>query len=180
MLRDQPLLNLFLLDVLLCAVWHYGTFYICITLPKAFFNPDKKMYQPHAWEHNGRFYSDVLKMNTWKDLLPQHIGKDGFSKDHLDDISLEYLDEFIMETCRAEWNHTMNCLFAVVLLLLNGLAMALILTFLLLLGNLPFALIQRYNRFRLQRLRESLQRRMEREARKAARSAQPQATLREE
>lgn len=172
MLRDQPILNVFLLDVLLCAVWHYGTFYICITLPGSFFDPAKKMYLPHAWEHNGRFYSDVLKINRWKDLLPQHIGKDGFSKDHLDDVSLDYLDEFIMETCRAEWNHTANCLFAVVLIALNGLAMALVLTFLLLLGNLPFALIQRYNRFRLQRLRNAIKRKMDRAARKRAASAE--------
>ena len=103
-----------------------------------------------------KWYADHLKINKWKDFLPQHIGKDGFSKDHLDDVSIEYLDEFILETCRGEWNHIANCYFAVVLFIINPFWTAFILTILLFLGNLPFAIIQRYNRFRLVKLKNTL------------------------
>lgn len=156
MLSDQPLITTILVNILLGAVWHYATFFICIFKDTASFSPDKKMYQPHKWENGGKFYSDVLKINQWKDLLPQHIGKDGFSKNHLDDISIEYIDRFIMETCRGEWNHKMNCWFFVIIMLINPLFIGLILTFLLFMGNLPFVFIQRYNRLRLQKLRKAV------------------------
>lgn len=168
MLKDQPFFDALLINILLGAVWHYATFFLCISMNKSFFDPNRKMYQPRKWEKGGKFYSDVLKINKWKDFLPQHVGKDGFSKDHLDDLSIEYLDEFIMETCRGEWNHTMNCLYAIALLLMNDLIFGIVLTIALLLGNLPFAIIQRYNRFRLQKLRKTIIRKQERAEKNAA------------
>lgn len=166
MLRDLPLFQTLIINVLLGTVWHYATFFVCILRNKKAFSPQKRMFRSHKWERDGRFYSDSLKINRWKDHLPQHIGKNGFSKDHLDGVSPEYLDEFILETCRGEWNHRANCWFAIVLLLLNHLGLALVLCFLLLLGNLPFAAIQRYNRLRLQKLKKTLLRKAERETRK--------------
>lgn len=162
MLRDQSFINTLLINLLLGAVWHYATFFLCISISTSAFDSRRKIYQPHKWEKDGKFYNDVFKINKWKDFLPQHIGKDGFSKDHIDDVSIEYIDEFILETCRGEWNHSMNCLFAIPLLLMNDLLMGIILTILLWLGNVPFAVIQRYNRFRLQKLRKTLVRKQER------------------
>ncbi len=165
MLKEEPFVNALMINIVLGAIWHYAVFFLCISVPTTLFAPERKIYLPHKWERGGKFYSDVLKINRWKDVLPQHIGKDGFSKDHIDDVSLEYLDEFIMETCRGEWNHTMNCLFSIVLFWMNDMVTALVLTLLLLLGNLPFAVIQRYNRFRLQKLRKTVLRKMHRQNR---------------
>lgn len=176
MLRDQPLINTLLINLLLGAVWHYATFFLCISMNKSAFDSRRKIYQPHKWEKDGKFYNDVLKINKWKDFLPQHVDKDGFSKDHLDDLSIEYIDEFIMETCRGEWNHSMNCLFAIVLLFMNDFLIGIILSILLWIGNLPFAIIQRYNRFRLQKLRKTLVRKQERANRQAAKKAAAETT----
>lgn len=162
MLDNQSFMNVLIINLLLGTVWHYIVFFVCISVNTKLFDPKRKMYLPHKWENNGKFYNDVFKINRWKDSLPQHIGKDGFSKDHIDDLSIEYIDEFIMETCRGEWNHIMNCLFTVVLFLINNFLTALVFTALLLIGNMPFALIQRYNRFRLQKLRKMLVRRKKR------------------
>lgn len=161
MLRNLPLDDAILTNVILAAIWHFITFLLCTSINTGFFDASKKIYQPRTWENDGKIYNDVLKINRWKDLLPQHIGKDGFSKSHLTDVSVDYLDEFIMETCRGEWNHSMNCLFAVVLFAVNGFLMAVVLSLLLLVGNLPFVIIQRYNRFRLQKLRRMIIRRSE-------------------
>lgn len=170
MLREQPLEEALLINILLGAVWHYISFFICVSVDTAFFNPEKKLYQPHKWEKGGKVYNDYLLINKWKDLVPQHIGKDGFSKDHLDDVSIEYLDEFIMETCRAEWNHTVNSFFVIILFLINRFWIAFVLTILLFLLNLPFLVIQRYNRFRLQKLRSTMLRKLEREQKKQLRA----------
>lgn len=180
MLRNEPLLNALLINLLLGTIWHYATFFLCISIKIEHFNPKRARYQPRKWEKNGKWYADHLKINKWKDFLPQHIGKDGFSKDHLDDVSIEYLDEFILETCRGEWNHIANCCFAVVLFIINPFWTAFILTILLFLGNLPFAIIQRYNRFRLVKLKNTLIKKAERakklEARKKSRT-QEQASI---
>ena len=97
-----------------------------------------------------------MRIHKWKDRLPQHIAKDGFSKSHLTNVSIEYLDEFIMETCRGEWLHLTDCLLVVVLLLINSFPIGLLFAFLDCIGNLPFAIIQRYNRFRMLQLRKKV------------------------
>ncbi len=167
MLREQPFLNALIVNIMIGAIWHYIVFFLCTSINISAFNPERKMYQPHKWENGGKFYNNVLKINRWKDSLPQYIGKDGFSKDHIDDTSIEYLDEFIMETCRGEWNHTMNCMVSVLYLIMNDLWVGILFSFVVILGNMPFALIQRYNRFRLQKLRKTLLRKAERERRKS-------------
>ena len=49
--------------------------------------------------------------------------------------------------------HLANCLCAVVLIVINAFPLGLIFGVLVVLGNLPFAIIQRYNRFRLDTVR---------------------------
>ncbi len=156
MLRNMTAFNMFLWNVMIVTAWHIVVFVACVKLPKSTFDASKKRYLPKKWERGGKWYKDVLKIQLWKDKVPQHIGKDGFSKEHFTDVSLEYLDEFILETCRGEWMHFTDCLCAVVILLINPLFPGVLFAFLILLGNAPFACIQRYNRFRLQTLRRKL------------------------
>jgi glycosyl-4,4'-diaponeurosporenoate acyltransferase len=47
-----------------------------------------------------------------------------------------------------------NCICAVVTLIINPLLVGVLISSFILIGNLPFALVQRYNRFRLQILRK--------------------------
>lgn len=156
MLKGIPPLDMLIWNIMIVAAWHIVVFIACVKLPPSTFDASKSRYQSRAWEHNGRWYKDKLKINLWKDRVPQHIGKGGFSKEHFTDVSLEYLDQFILETCRGEWMHLSNCICAVVVFLINPLFPGLLFSFLILLGNLPFALIQRYNRFRLQTVRRKI------------------------
>jgi len=168
MLKEQPA-NAFVINFIFGVIWHYAVLFVCISIDDSVFDPNRKIYRVRKWENEGKFYSDVLKINKWKDFLPQHIGKDGFSKEHIDNVSIEYLDKFILETCRGEWNHRMNCVFAIVLFTINGVTnVSVILATADIFGNLPFLMIQRYNRFRLQRLRKTILRKMERQSKKQA------------
>jgi len=120
-------------------------FAICVKLPQSSFDENKSRYQMKKFERNGKFYKQTLKINVWKEHVPQFTGKDGFSKEHMsNNVSVEYLNEFIAETCRAEWTHETQ-------------GLSIIFTFL---ANPPgYSLctaIQRYNRFRLQTLRKRL------------------------
>ena len=161
MLKNASPFNIFLVNVALAACWHVIVFIACVQLPGSFFDERKKRYQAKGWEKGGRWYKDHLKIQLWKDKVPQFIAKDGFSKSHITTLSLDYLNEFIMETCRGEWMHFSNCLCAVVVLLINPFPVNVVFAILILLGNLPFALIQRYNRFRLDTVRRKLLRDMQ-------------------
>lgn len=171
MLREQSFFSMLVINILVTFLWHFAVFIICILAGKSFFDPDKKMYLPKKWEREGRFYSDILKINSWKDKMPRYTGKNGFSKEHLETLSLEYLDEFIMETCRGEWNHTANCLLSLVLMIINKPLEGIVLSLLVLWGNLPFAMIQRYNRFRLRKVRQIMLRKAAFESNRAAAGA---------
>lgn len=154
MLKNMSFLNMLVWNLVIVGLWHIVVFLICRKLPDSTLDPSKERYMPKQWEHGGRWYRDVLKIQTWKDTLPQHIGKDGFSKKHLTEMSVDYLDQFILETCRGEWMHLKNCICMIVTLLINPLLVGVVASLLIMIANLPFAAVQRYNRFRLQILKK--------------------------
>lgn len=159
MFKNAALIHDVIWNVMLITVWHCVVFFACVKLPKQTFDPAKSRYLGFPWEQNGRWYRTHLKIQLWKDSVPQYIGKDGFSKKHLTKVSPEYLDEFMLETCRGEWMHLNNCVCIVAVVLFNpSWVLALIFSGLILLGNVPFVCIQRYNRFRLKVLRDVLKR----------------------
>lgn len=142
-------------NIFLIIIWNIMVLFLSIKLDKKTFDPCRNIFNEKKWEKKGQFYSKVLHIKKWKDILPQHIGKDGFSKQHLaklSQLSTEYIQEFIFETCRAEWNHVMCCLFPLISFLVNEINYALIFSFVSIITNLPFICIQRYNRIRLKKL----------------------------
>ena len=151
--KNSTFLEVLVWNIAFVIGWHLVLFFWCLKAPDATFDASKSRYVARPWEHGGRWYRDTLKIQVWKDRLPQHIGK-GFSKKHFTDTSVEYLDEFIMETCRGEWMHLKNCICAIVVLIVDPILIGLIMTMFIFMANLPFAVVQRYNRFRLQVLRK--------------------------
>ncbi len=154
--RELSVLEQILIQLIGMGAWSLVCFVLCVKIPVSYFDEKKKRYQPLPFERNGKWYSDKLRINKWKDLLPQHIGKDGFSKERLTSLSVEYLDDFILETCRGEWDHSGCCLYAIIAVLLTPTPIGILFALLTLLINLPFFAIQRYNRFRLQILKKRL------------------------
>ncbi len=158
MFRDLEYERLIIINIILLALWTLVCFLACIIIKESYFNPDKPMYKMKKWEKSGKWYVKNLKIKAWKDILPQHIGRNGFSKEHFTDSSIDYIDKFIMETCRGEWDHSMNCLYAIIAILINPFWIGILFAFITLLINLPFIAIQRYNRFRLLTVRKRVSR----------------------
>jgi glycosyl-4,4'-diaponeurosporenoate acyltransferase len=121
-------------------------------------NPDRFPFAPFAWEKNGRFY-DSMGIRQWHNKLPDMSRILPFampSKKVPAGATVEQLDNMVRETCIAEVVH-----WFLVPAGLPGLIIwpSGINTFLWLLNsvcNLPFVAAQRYNRPRLQRLRQRL------------------------
>ena len=154
MLRHASFFGLFFWNSFIIGIWTWVTFLLCERMPEAMLDPQRPIFVAHPWEHGGRWYRDSLKIQLWKDRLPQHIGKGGFSKKHMTSDSISYLDAFIRETCRGEWMHRKNLFSAVIMLIVDPPLVGLLGSLFVVLANLPFAIVQRYNRFRLQTLRK--------------------------
>lgn len=134
--------------------WHLIITIISIYVSVDFFDYRKRLYKIRSWER-GDFYVKWLKIKLWKDKLPQFVLNGGFSKKHLikfTKISKEYLEKFLVETCRAEWNHLMCSLSGVVLCFFYKDLFFVVPIIL----NLPFICVQRFNRIRLLSLRSRI------------------------
>ncbi len=148
-------LEIIVLNFFLITIWNTLVFIFSVNIDKRRLDPNGKIFKEKSWEKSGKFYTETLLIKKWKDHLPQHIGRNGFSKRHLikfSRLSIDYIQEFILETCRAEWNHFMCCFFALISFAINSFYYALLFSCISIMTNLPFIFIQRYNRIRLRRL----------------------------
>lgn len=136
-------------------LWHLLVLVLCRLLPRSFFSYKDFLYRSRSWERCGNFYVTKLKIKKWKDHLPQYVATGGFSKRNLKSfkkIDKEYIDIFISETCRAEWNHCVCSLYCIVSFFINEWPFSIIFAAIPVFANMPFLIIQRYNRFRLIKL----------------------------
>ncbi len=125
--------------------------WVDVTLPDRFFRPDRWWFRTREWEREGEIYRTHLRIDRWKDHLPALETWNRFSKKRLADANQRYLSRFVVETCRAESNHLRAIASVVAMRLWTPLDLWLTCLVIALIGNVPFILIQRYNRPRLQR-----------------------------
>lgn len=150
------------INIFICAIWHFLVFVICITIKPSTFDYKRKCYQIKKWEKNGKWYDKKLKIKKWKDIIPQHIGKDGFSKRHMESLSIDYIELFILETCRGEWNHKLCLFYSLFSIIINPPLYGFIFGILTLTFNLACIAIQRYNRIRLTKVKNKTTREFQR------------------
>ncbi|MDR1705507.1 MAG: hypothetical protein LBS19_12580 [Clostridiales bacterium] len=102
----------------------------------------------------------IIRINVWKDKLPIfRLNDKMFDRKRLSkDISIEYIDMFIIETCKAEFVHLAILLLgffsaAFVFLEIEPLYVFFVVNALMFCVHLPFIFTQRFNRRRLLKLR---------------------------
>ena len=137
-------------------------------LARISFRADKKPFSPFEFEKNGKFY-ETLKIKSWQNKIPDVSRM--FSKIvprkslETAPVTAERLGVMINETCVAEITHVILSILGIALIFLwpgaGGIILFLVYV---LLGNLPFIMIQRYNRPRLSKLRKALEAKEKRNA----------------
>ena len=125
------------------------------------FRTDVFPFKPYAFERGGRIY-DRLHIRKWKDKLPD-MSKylRSLPRKALTDTSCGRVKLLIQETCVAEIVHAALMVLALPVLLCEEWWATVMVLLYDLVGNLPFIMIQRYNRPRLLRLADKLERREE-------------------
>ncbi|MGP1907159.1 hypothetical protein ACTSEZ_03255 [Metabacillus sp. JX24] len=108
------------------------------------------MWNEKTVEKSGRLY-ERLMIKKWKDRMPEAGGlfPGGFSKKHLH--AAKDMERFVLETKRGELSHWMQLIVFVLFFIWNTPAAGLINGLYAACFNLPFIMIQRYNRIRLNR-----------------------------
>ena len=124
--------------------------YVC---PKKMMYPERKIYTVHKWE--SKLYNR-LKINKWKDIIPELGCLAGFVKTKVESDDPSYLLKFAEETVYAEVMHTLSAILSFTILLIPPYDLMFNITFWIAivsfgLNILPI-FVQRYNRPRLLRM----------------------------
>ncbi len=132
------------LYVILCGVLSHV---IGEAIPRKIFHADRFPFAPWKWERNGAVY-DKLYIRAWKDRLPDmsRVMKKMVSKRFDGFPTARHVQRLIAETCVAEATHAVLCLVAPVIWLFWKNYVGVLLSGVVILCNLPFIMIQRYNR----------------------------------
>jgi glycosyl-4,4'-diaponeurosporenoate acyltransferase len=128
------------------------------SLPTKILTMDRWLFKPRKWEENNNIYHKIFFVHKWKKFLPDGDSfiKGGFEKKKLKSFDREYLERFIVESCRAETAHWLQILpfwifgffapfFVVFLMLIYAIIV-----------NIPCIIAQRYNRPRIKALIEKM------------------------
>ena len=123
-------------------------------------DPESFLFREQAWELGGKIY-EKLNIKKWQNRIPdisQVLGRLMPKKKLGIGITAEKVGIMIRETCTAEAVHNLLNIAGLRLLSLwSGVGGVVIYLIYFLLGNLPFILVQRYNRPRLIQLQHRLE-----------------------
>lgn len=150
----------FLKSVLYVLALGIAAHYIGEALPRRWFHWDRFPYRPWKWEGDGDLYEKIC-IQDWKDHMPDlsRVMKDMVPKKVGICPSSKDVWILVRETCVAEIVHVALCFFAPGVYLFWKNWVGWFLTGLVIVGNLPFIMIQRYNRPVLVGLAERLEKR---------------------
>lgn len=138
-------------DVIAWGVFHAATGYAAYRLDDRRLSRDGWLLRPRSFEIGGRWYRRRLRVDHWKDMLPEagDLFRGGVSKRRLPSFDVAGLQLFVRETRRAELAHWWAMFCGPVFMLWNPPLAAGLLIGYGVVVNLPFIVIQRYNRFRI-------------------------------
>jgi glycosyl-4,4'-diaponeurosporenoate acyltransferase len=138
-------------DIVAWGAFHTLTGYAAYRLDDSRLTRDGWLLRQRPFEDDGRWYRRRLRIHRWKDRLPEAgaLFRDGLSKRQLPSYDYYGLQLFAGETRRAELAHWWALCCGPIFALWNPpLATALLIGYGIA-ANLPFIVIQRYNRFRI-------------------------------
>lgn len=148
------------MSIVYVAVLGVLAHYIGESLPRGRFSETGFFYRARDWENGGAVY-ERIGIRKWKTRLPDmsRIMRDMLPKRVTYGATSESLTALIRETCVAEFIHCWLCVFSFGIYLIWKNYIGIILMLVFIFCNIPFILIQRYNRPHLIKLRDRMLRR---------------------
>ncbi len=145
---------------ILWPVFQVSAALLCLKIPDRYLLADGFLFRERNFEEKGALYEKVFKIRTWKRFLPDGgaVTRGGYRKKHIREYSKENLNRFLIESCRAELSHLLAILPFWVYGLFAPPIVILYMFIYALLVNLPCIIAQRYNRPRIKKVLECLNR----------------------
>ncbi len=141
-----------------------SSFFLGRVLPKKWFSYEKVPFRPFPAEKDGKVY-EKIGIRKWKDAIPDMSKVFPSlmpSKKMPRDASPEQIERMVEETCVAEWIHGLLGILGFGCAAIRKDLGGWIVSFLYLMGNVPYVLVQRYNRPKLVRILRRMGARRER------------------
>lgn len=128
--------------------------FICEKIPKKIYYYKKWLFRERKWEKEGKIYDKLFKVKKWKAKLPDisDFMKWRFNKKHLGEVDNNYLSTFLTESCKAEFTHWMIILSTLLFNIWSDIQSFVLIFLIAFILNMPYIIIQRYNRPRLIKL----------------------------
>ena len=137
----------FVYSVLYVAALGIVAHFVGEALPARILRYDRFPFRTYRWEREGKIYHK-LRIRAWKSHMPDmsRILKDMVPKRVGKAPTAEHMWVLVRETCRAELTHIGLCMLSPVIWFFWHDWTGVLLSAIAVLGNVPFILIQRYNR----------------------------------
>ena len=134
---------------------------LCFHLPNRFFNPENALFRSYHWERGGDIYKRLFRIRRWKHLLPDGASvwkRRGYKKKKLTNFTPENLNRYRIESARGELTHWLAIVpFWVFGFFVPPSVIGLMFLYAVII-NVPCILAQRYNRPRMAKLLNNIDR----------------------
>lgn len=149
----------FLLNLLTFFFFSVIITYLSNKMPDHFYSNGNWLLRQREWEKRGEFYQRVFRVKLWKKLLPElgDIVKSVFPKKRIKEYTREYLNKYIFESCKSEMTHWCIIFSTLLFFLWSEFEPAMMIVLLAIILNLPYIIIQRYNRPRIMGMVENIE-----------------------
>jgi len=150
----MKLIRLFIRNAIAWLLIQLSLSYATMHIPRKLFQHQGYLFKSHTFEDEGRFWQRYFKVKKWKQQLPDSssIFSSSFNHRKLVSTDLNTIQIFRTETNRAEFTHWLTLLICPLFYLWNPKWAARINVFYAFFSSLPFIIVQRYNRPKLQQL----------------------------
>lgn len=141
-----------IIDIAAWAFFHLFVSVVCYFIPLRYYKRNSSLFKIAAWENSGHLWQRLVAVKKWKGSIPDgaRIFKIGYEKKALHGIDNKNLQKFAAETKRAELTHWLCIVPAPLFFLWNPAWAGWVMIFYALAFNIPFIIVQRYNRARLE------------------------------
>lgn len=163
-MRVYQLLGLLLINLGAWCIIHFSISISLLHVSKYIFSRQSRfavVFKTYRWEKEGELWDRIFAVKSWKDKVPDGAAlfNLGYEKQHLPSHQKSDIAEFSLETKRAELTHWGILLISPIFFLWNPNWAAWLNVLYGCIANIPFILIQRYNRPRLERIRRTKEKR---------------------
>ncbi|MDI6619617.1 MAG: hypothetical protein QME45_13335 [Clostridiales bacterium] len=133
--------------------------FICAKIPRKIFSYKRWIFRERKWEKSGAVYQKIFRVRAWKRVLPElsDFIKSIMPKKYIKEFSSAYLSKYIMESCRAEFTHWNIIISSFVFSLWCDLERSMMMVTIAVVLNMPYIIIQRYNRPRVIRFMKQIE-----------------------